>query len=109
MPLFVRKSSIIPRKRKVEMMPEKEPNRAVKEPAKTAIVAATKEGDQDPINLVKGRVAEVDSSSLRPKIYKQLTLPAMLPEIQHFAKPQKTNFIERFEVEIHAVLRKRWT
>lgn len=33
----------------------------------------------------------------------------MLLELQHFSKPQKTDFIERAEVEIAEVLRKRWT
>lgn len=57
---------------------------------------------------MKGRVAEVGSSSLRP-VYKQLTLPAMIPTLQSFAKPRKSGFIERSEVEVAEVLQKRWT
>ena len=72
-------------------------------------MAAKKGVDQDPKELMKGRVAEVGSSSLRPTIYKQLTLPYMWPTLQSFAKPPKAGFIERSEVEIPEVHQKRWT
>lgn len=58
---------------------------------------------------MKGRVAEVGSSSLRPTIYKQLTLLAMLLALPPFTKPRKPGYIERSNVEIHDVLRKRLT
>lgn len=49
---------------------------------------------------MKSRVAEVDTSSLPPKIYKQLTLSAMLLKLQHFSKLRKADFIKRAEVKI---------
>lgn len=48
--------------------------------------------------LMKGRVEEVGSSSLRLSIYKQLTLPAMIPALRAFAKPRKPDYLERSEV-----------
>lgn len=78
-PLSVPKSNLIPQKRNAEVAPEKEPKRAAKAPAKTATTVVTRDRDQDPKCLVKGRVAEVSALSLRPKIYKQLTLPTMVP------------------------------
>lgn len=105
MPLVLRKSSLILQKQKAEATPEKEPKRLAKAPAKlNAVVVVKKGADPLPKSLMKGRVAEVDSSSLRPSIYKQLTFPAMLPALQSFAKPRKPGFIERSKVEVPEVL-----
>lgn len=59
--------------------------------------------------MIKGRVAEVGTSSPRPKIYKQLTLPAMIPEFEHFSQLQKFDFTEQSRLGVPEVLRKRWT
>ena len=61
------------------------------------------------VSLIFGRVALVASSSLRPKIYKQLTLPEMVPELESFAKPRKVGYMERSRLELPEVLRKRWS
>lgn len=66
MPLSFRKASLVPSKRKAEVMAEKGPKEANKAPAKAITAAAS--GEPDPKGLMKGRVAEVDTSSLRRKI-----------------------------------------
>lgn len=58
--------------------------------------------------LMKGRVAEVGSASLRPVIYKQLTLLAMIPTLQAFAKLRKPGYLERSEVPVPEPVQKRW-
>lgn len=46
--------------------------------------------DLDSASLMKGRVAEVGTSS--SKIHTQLTLPEMVPRLEPFAKPRRTAF-----------------
>lgn len=66
--------------------------------------------DKDPKNLLKGQVAKVGTSSLRPKIYKQLTLSGMIAKLQHFAHLWKAAFIKQAEVakEMGPVPCPRW-
>ena len=68
MPLSVRKASLVPSKRKVGVAAENGPKEAKKAPMKTINVVGSME--LDPKGLMKGRVAEVGTSSVRPKIYK---------------------------------------
>lgn len=63
---------------------------------------------QDPKGLMKGRVEEVGTSSLRPIIDKQLTLPEMVPGLEHFARPRKVGFLEHSKLAVPEVLKKRW-
>lgn len=115
MPLIHRKSSLPSLKRKAEGTPKKVSKRPAKEPAKEPVkglskspapLPAKKAGETVPAPLMKGRVAEVGSSSIRPAIYKQLTLPAMIPALRAFAKPRKSGFLERSEVEVPDTLQK---
>lgn len=45
---------------------------------------------------------------MRPKIYRQLTLRAMVLGLEHFAKPRKAGFLERYRMEVSEVMKKRW-
>lgn len=107
MPLFLQKSTLVHQKRKAEVVLKKEPKRAIKAPMKAITTTTHEEGD--PKSQMKGRVAKVGASSLSPKIYKQLTLHAMVPGMEHFAKPRKHGLIERSQVEVPEVLCKRWS
>ena len=79
-PLVRRQASITAQKRKSEQATEQPPAKKAASKAGTAVPASTL------VNLIFGRVAEVGSSSLRPKIYKQLTLPEMVSGLEPFAK-----------------------
>lgn len=119
MPLFHRKSSQQAQgKRKAEGTPEQARKRVAKDPIlelgkgadKSASGALAKKGDDAASSpLIKGRVAEAGNSSLRPAIYKQLTLPTMIPALRAFAKLRKSGFLERSEVPVPESLKKRWS
>ena len=87
MPLIHHRPATVSSKRKVE--PTKE-----QPAAKKAVVEVTPSVYKVPeaTGLISSRVAEGGSSSLRPKIYKQLTLPEMVPGLELFAKPRKVGF-----------------
>ena len=104
MPLIQRKSTLVPQKRKAK--PVKEQPAAKKAAVKVAPAAT---GIPKATSLISGRVVEVGSSSLRPKIYKQLTLPKMLPALESFAKPGKVGYLERSQLKVPEVLKKRWS
>lgn len=109
MPLAQCKTSLLPLKRKADDTAGKEPKEA-KEPKKAPAKASTIVGsaEPNPKGLMKGRVAEVHTSSLHPIIYKQLTLPEMVPGLEHFSKPRKVGFLERSRIAVPEVLKKRW-
>lgn len=91
MPLAQRKTSLLPLKRKADEAVGKGPKDA-REPKKAPTKTIVGSGESDPKGLMKGQVEEVGNSSLRPKIYRQLTLTDMVPGLEHFAKPRKVGF-----------------
>ncbi|XP_048500845.1 uncharacterized protein LOC109134998 [Beta vulgaris subsp. vulgaris] len=103
MPLVQRRSNLAPQKRKAETA--KEQPAAKKAPTKVAPTVVIPES----VSLISGRVAEVGSSSLRPKIYKQLTLPVMVPRLESFAKPRKVGYLERSRLELPELLKMHWS
>lgn len=111
MPLAQRKSASLPQKRKVEASNAKELQEArdAKKVSVKAAPASAAAAVPESASLISGRVAEVGDSSLRPKNYKQLTLPEMVPGLESFAKPRKVDYLERSRLELPEVLRKRWS
>ena len=105
-PLQRRQAEVLARKRKPEQT-------VVAEPAAKRVASKAGKDKEAPAStappLLSGRVAEVGTSSLRPKIYKQLTLPEMVPGLEPFAKPRKQGFLERTRMDLPDVLKKRWT
>ena len=88
------------------MRPVKEQPAAKKVATKVAPVTSTV---PESTALISGRVATVGSSSLRPKIYKQLTLPEMVPGLEPFSKPRIVGYLERSWLELPEVLKMRWS
>lgn len=85
-----------PHKSKAEDQGDKKLTRPVtKASGKEVVVPVANEGEKDPKGLMKGQDVEDGCSSLRPKIHKQLTLLAMILELQHFTTLRKPDFIER--------------
>lgn len=108
MPLVQQKSALLPQKRKADASAAKELQEAW-EAKKVSARVAPAVADPASTDLISGRVAEVGASFLRPKIYKQLTLPKMVPGLESFARSRKVGYLERSRLELPEVLRKRWS